>query len=50
MDFSEGKNGLHKENKFYSLSKSDNETVRKALTILQTVFKSIKPLSKDKVL
>lgn len=50
MDFSESKDGLHKENMFYSLSKSACETVRKALTILQKFFKNIKSHQKDEVL
>ena len=50
FDFSESKEGLHKENMLYSLSKSECETVRKALIILQKIFKNIKPPSKDGVL
>lgn len=40
LDFSESQRGLHKKDILYSISKSEFETVREALTILKRVFKN----------
>lgn len=40
LDFDKSQRGLHKEDILYTLSKSELETIREALTILHRVFKN----------